>query len=266
MTKKSLLKLLSIGCMAGLLVCGASTPPAAATTYHTITVDCNIGEWHLDENIGAGGVGSQLYITWDATYLYVGVWSPVPDVYTTVYIDTAPGGTRTASTGGTHQIATAPRGYEYSYSDVGFLQYETTGGPTTWTWAVPPPGTQFCSGMGSSGVDVEFGIPWTDIDVPPGTRITILVQDRTAPDTVSEYWPTVPGNSNPPPSFTQGFVFAMPPATGVHPGILPPTAVSVQETATSGIPNWVLPALVALPAAGLAARLLIRRRRSHAQE
>jgi hypothetical protein len=41
---------------------------------------------------------------------------------------------------------------------------------------------------------------------------------------------------------------------------LAPTAVGVQKAAASGVQNWALPALVALPAAGLTARLLARRR------
>ena len=206
--------------------------PSSATTFNTISVDCdvNIGpEWQVDENMGSGGMntGTRLYITWDATYLYLGITPPFYLI--TIYIDTASGGTNIGSLSATHQIAGPSVGYEYAYSanDIGVSSLEVASGGT-WISNTLPSETGLCS----SGTGMEWAIPWTDIGVSPGSRFTILVTDRSQPDTVDEYWPDVPGNANPPPAFTQGFVFTQPMEAGVSPSGSP-TAITLNRLTAS---------------------------------
>lgn len=263
MTPKNVLKLLSTGCIAALLLVGADPPRAAATTGHPIFVDCNVDtvtvpEWQPDENMGPGSKGpggGKLFVTWDSDKLYFGMKPPFD--YTTIYIDTAPGGAITGTLN--HSIAKPGGGYEHAYFNFGGLLIYKKAVEGVWVpQGSPPAGTSFCYGTG--GPDKEWAIPWASIGIPPGTSLTILVENWTPPDTVTEYWPAVSGNSNPPPAFTQGFVFTAPGADGVSPAGSPTTVTLDSLTAASGAA--ALWGALALGAVGLTAGVaLIRRRR-----
>ena len=77
---------------------GFFCPTAEATTYHTITIDGDMKDWAIDENIASQPTGVNLYFTWDASYLYVG-WKGTDfsaenmgaDLF--LYFDTTAGGT-----------------------------------------------------------------------------------------------------------------------------------------------------------------------------
>jgi hypothetical protein len=268
MEKKRLLRTVLVGSLIStmLLVGGwGYVPGVSATTPNTITVDCtvNVGtEWAADENMGTGGMGtsSQLFITWDAANLYVGVTTPTDAI--SVYIDTAPGGTEFGTDFElgvpTHPIANAGHGYEFAYSDVNPGYEYQTGSTGSWLNVPLPPGTDICGPFGGPGPDFELAVPWAVIGTDPGDRVTVLVTDRTDYDVVAEYWPDVAGNSNPPADFTQGIVL-----TAAMPGVSPngsPTAITL-DRATAASADVGLPFVVGAIVLGLGTGLAVVHRR-----
>ncbi|RMG69900.1 MAG: hypothetical protein D6711_18635, partial [Chloroflexi bacterium] len=217
---------------------------AAATTGSPVTIDCNINigtEWQADEKMAAGGMssGDELYITWDANYLYIGIKSTQSNRI--VMIDTTNGGSNTspygtyaiASGGGTGYPGFDPTGYPAPSSNPGyehaFIATSSTssykkGTTGTWNSATPPSGTNYCT----NGSATEYKIPFSGIGIPPASRMTILVITTSTYNYVSEYWPSVSGNRGYPPSFTKGLVFTGMRSSGISPASAP-TAVSLQR-------------------------------------
>lgn len=258
MTNKRILRTILAICIISIMIVVGGlgyVPSASATTPNTITVDCNIDtEWQPDENMGLGGIGtgSELFITWDVANLYVGVTAPT--YATTVYIDTAVGGTNIgAYPFTTHLIANPGHGYEFAFTDLftpsGGAQglFYETGDTGAWINGAAPAGTVYC-GAGDLGTDFEMAIPWASLGVAPGASITMLVTDRIAVDLVADYWPDVTGNDGTVPVFTQGYVFS-----AAVPGYSPYPAAGSAPTAVTlnGISSTVSD--LALPfAAGMA--------------
>jgi LPXTG-motif cell wall-anchored protein len=231
------------------LIAGVGLVPQVTATVpnSSIVVDCSVNtttEWAPDEYMGpaGGGYGTELYLTWDATNLYVGIKpGPIGDV--SIYIDNGAGGMMTASLGGTHQIA-ASGGYEFSYSNVGpnrVIEAETGG-----SWADVTASSSATSCIATGGTDVEWAIPWTELGVVAGTsRVTILVTSRSAPapDNVFAYWPVELGRNigGSTPSFEVGFIFPDPiNANGYSPAPDNPTAVSLSQFSANNSQNSLL--------------------------
>lgn len=181
----------------------------------------------------------------------------------------------------------------------GWLWEATTGPPGTWT-AVGP-----LASIAFGAMDIEVGVPWgmfgpsvpcptcppfgpgstanitlllamDNANVPAGCNglisgapCSVFPEDDLLSELVGGTWTTTPNNCltgpGPPPSTVcelgDGSADAF-----IRVTYLAPTAIGVQEATASGTHNWLVPALVALPVAGLTARLLLRRRRSYTQE
>jgi hypothetical protein len=246
-------------------------PDVAATTGSAVTADCTVDtttEWQFtSENMGASGGSitlSSLYLTWDSTNLYVGVNTP-PYGNFTIYIDNGTtGGATTASWGGTHQIASAGVGYEYSFTNNNTNAVREIWNGSNWTTTGAPAAT-FCLTTSGSN-DIEWAIPWSNISVTAATsRVTVLITNRDVGNRnlVYSYWPNVSGNTTTPsPSFTQGFIFNDPLTTNVS-GYSPsgaPTAISLSQfTANNPISSLLL--LTGIFVLVSAAFLLLRRRK-----
>ena len=218
------------------LIAGVGLVPNVAATAPNpnIVVNCvvgTVGEWQLDENMGSagGGFGTGLYITWDTSNFYVGITpGPIGDV--TIYIDNGtPGGMTTASLGGTHQIASTG-GYEYSYSNVGTSTVVEVASSGSWVSST----TSGSNCIATSGTDIEWAIPWSELGVVAGTsRITVLVTSRNSvsdADRVFSYWPNVAGNvGGSTPSFSNGFIFPDPINASGYSPFPGPTALSLNQ-------------------------------------
>lgn len=233
-------------------------------------------------------------------YFIVGLAMPPSGAeHIQIAIDLAPGGNNTwynpvAAPLGAVGAAVPPGPIAADYlitSDIsggsgapGWL-WEATSTPGTWTAVGPLPSIAF------GATDIEVGVPWgmfapgpafgpgstanvtlllamDDIACSgvPGAPCAAVPEEDLLSEPVAGTWTTTPNNCP-----TGGGATACELGDGsadafISATYLAPNAVGVQETAASGAHNWLVPALVALPAAGLTARLLLRRRRSRTQE
>jgi len=274
MLKNHYLKFL-VAVLITAVIAGVGFVPNVAATTETdkssvITIDCTIDtttEWAMDEDMGLGDGGSSMhfYLTWDSTYLYLGLAPIFGDV--TIYLDTAPGGTNIASFNGTHSIAGSGAGYEYAYSNDSTTARYEVGTSGSWTApTAPPAGTSYC--IGTSGPHIEWRIPWANINGGTGvpSYLTVLATSRTLtalPDTVVQAWPFATGNDKAVPVFSQGYVFNVdnnnaPGTAGISPNA-GPTAISLSQF-TANNPQLNLLFITGLLVVGTGAFLVLRRR------
>lgn len=232
-------------------------PAVRATTPTTPTIDGTIDtstEWATDELFGASGgsVSRSMYITWDATNLYIGITN-LPS-HVTIYFDTVSGGETSAIGPGTYPIATSPAGYNFAWrltnATASWFQAGGWTSPTT-----PSPGQ-----LGRSG-DLELSVPLSQFSISTGDTIRILAVAGTAHTNagINSYWPNVSGNQlTPSVSFSQAIVLENVGLDDQSPGNAP-TAVSLQ---TTDIANSTPLALVAALAGllGVTAVAVTRRR------
>ena len=245
-------------------------PEVAATTWHTISVspntECNTWDFDADESFGTGvgvpATGDILGITWDETTLYIGIdrdtATASPFTYN-VYLDTQANGASQSSTF-SYNIAAAPQGYEYVFSQnlVGNSLTYAVGTTGSWVAGTPPVTVSSCGRSPS----VKFAIPWSDIGGVP-TRLTVFVEGYDVGPTLRDAWPVATGNVFSPPSFTQGIVFSgdtntLPGANNVSPNGAP-TAITLSNLQASN-PQTSLLLLAGVLVAGTGTFLLLRRR------
>ena len=173
----------------GSAAAGVAAPPPAnpATSYHTITVDGDMGEWVSDEDLEVDN-GGTFYITWDATNLYIGLEDVNVDTNGVffVYFDTVAGGTTTGQNwNGTH---TLPFAADYAIAadadgNIGWLN--ESGG--TWNWTNYPYGKY----VGWTDVpNSELEVPWSAMGSPTQMSVMALFQNQ-ADNGVTASWPTL---------------------------------------------------------------------------
>ena len=243
-----------------VVVFGARVSSVSATAFNTPAVDgavvLDATDWDADELLGASGgsVSRNLYVTWDNTYLYVGI-TGASSGSADVYIDTVAGGQQNGVFPGDFQIASGSGGYE-------FLWRINNAGTQSWNdgrgagWSSMTPSTTF-----ARSTDLEVQIPWSVLtDYTPGNRISILVLTGANPSAPTSFWPNVTGNTiTPSPSFVQAFIFSNAGSDGVVPSG-GPTAVTLQSIHTTT--NTPLLAVVMLVALLLTTAVLVTRRRT----
>jgi hypothetical protein len=139
-----------------------------ATTYHTITVDGNLGEWNsLDEVFSTSTSGVTWFITWDANYLYLGTAGGNKFQGHIVYIDTdpQPAPNQTSGTGTTTGLnfdshtPTLPFSANFfAYYKVDYSDFRRWTG-SAWSDRLESIDNYFATGSD----DGEARIPWRDI-------------------------------------------------------------------------------------------------------
>ena len=232
MATKSYWKFVTAILLTALIAGVGLVPNVAATTAgsKSIIIDCVLTDWAADEAMGpfAGSGTTNLWITWDVTYLYVAYQGNTGNM--TIYVDNGTdGGMETSALLGsfssnTHQIANSGNGYEVAFSGEGTTPvYEVYNGSTWVSWA---PTVESCLNGGGTN-SFEWKMRWDEIGVTAGSghRATVLVTRRNGAGNLLSYFP---GQSTP---LTQGVIFWDPVGTAVS-GVSPnlaPTAIALNN-------------------------------------
>jgi hypothetical protein len=230
----------------------------SATTPNSPTIDGTIDtttEWAVDELLGTSGgsVSRNLYLTWDATNLYIGITS-LP-THVTIFFDTVTGGQNLGIAPGVFSIA-GSGGYDFAWrrTNTNVAWFTDTG--TGWAAPVPPPGGSQAAGVG----DLEMSIPISGLGITSGSTVRILVLAGTSHASPVSYWPNVSGNQlSPSISFSQAIILNNVGSAGQSPGTSP-TAVSLQSFTADNPANGLI-ALTGAAALILLTGLIVLRRR-----
>ena len=215
-----------------LLVSLAGT--SYATTNNTITIDGGLSDWDSDEDVQVDN-GRTLYVTWDTTYLYLGV-SPHDfggDGDFFAYFDTAAGGTSTAKTweSATH---TLPFQADYGIASEGstwdrWLDYNDANSQ----WDETGRSTSDAYWGNSGNTNTEIRVSLSDLGSPDSLKLVVYVQWEATWGHVWISWPNVnpaAGDTGQnPTTFTHYF------DTGsLTSGVAPDAAMSVKENCAAG--------------------------------
>jgi hypothetical protein len=197
----------------------------ACTYQHTLTID-GTNDFHAtDEMFATSSTGYKGYVTWDATYLYVGMSGPdlssgSSTKFLTVYLG---GAAPTTTTGVDYsgQQPTLPFGAKYHLRWKFNNQYTNAmfWDGTAWVDA----GWDFTGDVYQEGTYVEIRIPFADIGSPTTVPFHMAIVDEAAG--TSKTYAGVPSSSftdGPDPDYTKYYEFApttlyAPWAFAVHP-------------------------------------------------
>ncbi|MCX8173410.1 MAG: hypothetical protein N3F63_02210 [Thermoplasmata archaeon] len=185
--------------LGGLLLLGFSAPalkPAISfsstqnflplTTYHNITVDANLSDWHTDENL-TGKDNANWYFTWNGSSLFVGLFRGetfhgATDDYDVlwVYLDTAPGGATTSvDWNGQHTLPFAadwcfvfkPR----PYGDTNYYWNLRHWNGSGWQIDMPYTGNGGYPAWHWDNGTAEIEIPFADIGNPSAVKVVLFL-------------------------------------------------------------------------------------------
>ena len=156
------------------------------TTYHNITIDANLSDWHNDENL-TGKDNANWYLTWNETTIFVGVsrgetFHGSTDDYDVlwVYMDTTSGGTTTSvDWNGMHTLPFSadwcfvfkPRPYgdtDYYWN----LRYWNGSG---WQTDMPYTGNGGYPAWHWDNGTAEIAIPFADINITTSSAIKVVL-------------------------------------------------------------------------------------------
>lgn len=209
--------------LATALVVGAA--PALATSYHTISFDGDMSDWQVDEVMETDGTYT-LYLTWDATNLYLGLTGatlgddPTLDKSFFACFDTnlLPGSGATADGYGNVSFNTSTFAPEYCYywaGGGGWYEWSSWDG-TAWVWnGWRNDGTYYnWSGNPAPIPGSELTVLRSDIGNPAQVAVAAwLTPEQPVPGPVEAAWPTPNGTGAVPalafayhfPSLADGF-------------------------------------------------------------
>lgn len=181
-------------------------------TPHSIQMNGQFSpdEWHYGEKLGTGSPGVQYYLTWDATWIYVGmIGGDINNDKYNVLIDIDPDDVGAANSGTMNEYCGATFGadgkpdYALQKHSSGVLKEQASSG----SWATWSPGgdTNAASTDQGTADHVEFKIQRTDIGNPTGPIALYLYVCNNA----SRIWSSWPATN--PQTYT-GFVEELPTA------------------------------------------------------
>ncbi|MBN2145764.1 MAG: hypothetical protein JW726_00190 [Anaerolineales bacterium] len=169
------------------------TSTATATTPTTITADGALGDWESDEHLGTVSTVAY-YVTWDATYLYVGFNGGSSTTYYDVAIDTDPGDKGTSNSGTTDSLEGATfitNGKpDFAFSRVGSTHAAYNVDSEDWATYNPDNDASAGATCDTTSYCVEFVIPWAAVNFTPGASISIGLYLFTGDGSnISSAWP-----------------------------------------------------------------------------
>jgi|GEM_PF-4087753 len=197
----------------------------ACTYQHTLTID-GTNDFHAtDEMFATSSTGYTGYVTWDATYLYVGMSGPdLSSGSSTKFLTVYLGGAAPTTTTGVNysdQQPTLPFGAKYHLRwkfNNNYTNAMVWNG-TAWVDA----GWDFTGDVYQTGTYVEIRIPFADIEAPTTVPFHMAIVDEAAG--TPKTYAGVPSSSftdGPDPDYTKYYEFApttlyAPWAFAVHP-------------------------------------------------
>lgn len=156
------------------------------TTYHNITVDANLSDWHNDENL-TGKDNANWYFTWNETSLFVGLsrgetFHGSNDDYDVlwVYLDTETGGTTTSvDWNGQHTLPFSadwcfvfkPR----PYGDTDYYWNLRHWNGTEWQIDMPYTGNGGFPAWHWDNGTAEIALPYADIGNPSAVKVVLFL-------------------------------------------------------------------------------------------
>lgn len=156
------------------------------TTYHDITVDADLSDWHPDENL-TGNNNANWYFTWNETSLFVGLlrgetFHGGNDDYDVlwVYLDTGIGGTsRSVDWNGQHTLPFSadwcfvfkPR----PYGDTNYYWNLRHWNGTEWQIDMPYTGNGGYPAWHWDNGTAEIAIPFADIGNPSSVKVVLFL-------------------------------------------------------------------------------------------
>ena len=181
-----------------------TAPTVLATAYHTITVDGDMDDWAIDEDMEEDA-GYGLYLTWDATSIYLGLTGAtlgddtVQDKSFFVCFDTdqVPGSGALGDGYGNvlFSAGIAPEYCYYFAGGTGWYEWSTWNG-TDWTWNGWRDDGTFYNYPGNPAANPgsEFTILRNDIGNPISVAVVaFLTPESPVPGPVEASWPTSNG-------------------------------------------------------------------------
>jgi hypothetical protein len=178
----------------------------AASSYHTISVDGDLNDFLTDEHVETSS-GYDLYLTWDATNLYIGLSDAIlsdalGDYSFFVAIDVD----QTASSGATsdgYSRVNFTGDYlpEYGYyfaGGAGWYERSTWNG-SSWDWNTWTNTGTFYHWSGNTATipGSEFTIPWSDIDSPSEIALYAWLTEENNANVVAAWDSVNPTGASP---------------------------------------------------------------------
>ena len=177
----------------------------SATTPESVTIDGDISEWDLDDEMASDSTGVNFYTTWDANNFYL-AWTGTDWASTSegadlfVYFNTSEGGSTISKNWNFAHTLPFSADYGFALEDSNYDQYFSYDG-STWLDQGNLSQTDIYVGWAENMV-TEIAIPWSVIGSPTTVDFMVYAQWETEGNVWTSFPQDNPASSNGAETFT----------------------------------------------------------------